>query len=247
MVNGNGIDENFQERLRQAESAEREMQRLEPLASEAPQLRQQKALAQKEEERRRAKDESLAQAKHAAQIAADKQVRVPELLGHAARAVIELYTLLKDIDSSRRQALEALAVADRVDYDIELEEGEEHERSLDRDTRGLAYALAARHGDIKIKQMLEDLDPEFAMLRGCNLDEPLYRDVANFVVRHAVPKEAPPQPIISQPTAQAPEPQAKPAPASIPVPPFPPQPTPEEYANGTNRPSESSGSDQFRV
>jgi len=234
MVNVNGIDEDFQERLRQAESAEREMQRLQPLASEAPQLRLQKAKVQKEEERRRAKEESLYKAKQSAQSAADKQVRVPELLGHAARAVIELYTLLKDIESSRRQALEELAVADRVDYDIELEEGEEHERSLDRDTRGLAYALAARHGDTKVKQMLEELDPDFTMLRGCNLDEPLYRDVANFVVRHAVPKEAAPQPVISQPAAQAPEQPAKPAPTSTPVPPFPPQPTPEEYANGTN-------------
>ena len=53
--------------------------------------------------------------------------------------------------------MEALAIADRVDYDIELEEGEEHERSLDRDTRGLAYALAARHGDAKVKQMLDEL------------------------------------------------------------------------------------------
>ena len=214
MVNGNEFNENFQDRLRQAESAEREMQRLQPLAAEAPNLRLQKAKAQKEEERRRAKEDSLSKARLSAQAAADKQNRVPELLGHAARAVIELYTLLKEIDSSRSQAMEALSVADRVDYDIELEEGEEHENSMDRDTRGLAYALAARHGDTKIKQMLEDLDPEFTMLRGCNLDEPLYRDVANFVVRHAVPKEAPPQAMMST-VADVP------SPAREPVPPFP--------------------------
>ena len=225
MVNGNGIDESFQERLKQAESAEREMNRLQPLAAEAPNLRLQKAKAQKEEERHRAKEESLSKAKTLAQSASDKQNRVPDLLGQAARAVIELYTLLKEIDSQRRQAMEALSVADRVDYDVELEEGEEHERSLDRDTRGLAYALAARHGDTRIKQMLDDLDPEFAMLRGCNLDEPLYRDVANFVVRHAVPKEAPPTPVISQPTAAAPA-------VSNPVPPFLPQPT---YQNPSNQ------------
>jgi len=193
MVNGNGIDDGFQERLRQAESAERELQRLQPLAAEAPQLRLQQAKAQKEEERMRAKEDALSKARFSAQSASDKQNRVPELLVQAARAVIELYTLLKDVDSSRRQAMEALAIADRVDYDIELEDGEEHERSLDRDTRGLAYALAARHGDGKVRQLLEELDPEFSMLRGCNLDEPLYRDVANFVVRHAVPREAAPQ------------------------------------------------------
>ena len=111
------------------------------------------------------------------------------MLDRAANAVMELYTLLKDVDSSRQQALESLAVADRVDYDIELEESEEHERSLDRDTRGLAYALAAGHGDTKVQQMLQDLDPEFSMLQGCNLEEPLYRDVANFVLRHATPNE----------------------------------------------------------
>ncbi len=211
MVNGNEIDEGFQARLKQAESAEREMQRLQPLAAEAPQLRLQQAKAQKEEDRTRAKEDALSKARFYAQAAADKQNRVPDLLDQAARTVIELYTLLKDIDSSRRQAMEALSVADRVDYDIELEEGEEHERSLDRDTRGLAYALAARHGDGRVRQMLEELDPEFSMLRGCNLDEPLYRDVANFVVRHAVPKEANPQALLvngsdSAPIVSEPEP-----------------------------------------
>jgi hypothetical protein len=200
----NGIDENFQERLKQAESAEKEMQRLQPLAAEAPQLRLQKAKAEREEERERAKEAALGKARSLAQSATDKQNRVPDLLGQAARSVIELYTLIKDIDSSRRQAMESLAIADRVDYDIELEEGEEHERSQDRDTRGLAYALAARHGDTKVKQMLEELDPEFTMLRGCNLDEPLYRDVANFVVHHAVPREAPPSALITQPAMSGP-------------------------------------------
>ncbi len=232
-VNANKIDEHFQDRLRQAESAESEVQRLQPLAAEAPQLREEKAKAQKDEERRQAKENSLAKARISAQSAADQQLRVPELLGHAARAVIELYTLLKEIDSSRRQAMESLAVADRVDYDIELEEGEEHENSLDRDTRGLAYALAARHGDTKIKQMLEELDPEFTMLRGCNLEEPLYRDVANFVVRHAVPKEAPPQALMST-GAEVPPPTREP------VPPFPdhsPTGNSSNQADGAEEPS----------
>ena len=211
MVNENGMAEVFQERLRQAESAEREMQRLQPLAAEAPQLRLQQAKAQKEEERMRAKEGALSKARISAQSASDKQNRIPELLSQAAHAVIELYTMLKDVDSSRRQAMEALAVADRVDYDIELEEGEEHERSLDRDTRGLAYALAARHGDSKIRILLEELDPGFSMLRGCNLDEPLYRDVANFVLQHALPKEAAPQAMMVNSPDSAPiEPEPSP-------------------------------------
>ena len=208
----NEFDETSNERLKQAESAEKEMQRLEPLAAEAPQLRLQKIKAQREAERKRTKEGAMSRAKSATQSAADKQKRVPDLLGQAAGAVVELYTLLKDVDSSRHQAMEALAIADRVDYDIELEEGEEHERSLDRDTRGLAYALAARHGESKVKQLLEELDPEFAMLRGCDLEEPLYRDVADFVVRHAVPQEITPATLISQPAAPAPaerEPEAE--------------------------------------
>jgi hypothetical protein len=152
----------------------------------------------------------MGKAKSAIQAAADKQNRVPDLLQQAARAVVELYTLFKDVDGSRRKAMEALSVADRVDYDIELEEGEEHERSLDRDTRGLAYALAARHGDAKVRQMLEELDPDFNILRGCDLEEPLYRDVADFVIRHAVPKEHPPITLINQ----SPEPAPSPAPSN---------------------------------
>jgi len=215
----NALDDGLQERLKQAEMAEREMQRLQPLASEAPHLRLQKAKSQREEERQRTKVQALDQAKNSIQAAADRQNQVPELLGTAARAVIELYTLLKEVDSHRRKAMESLAVADRVDYDIELEEVEEHERSLDRDARGLAYALAARHGETRIKQLVEELDPGFALLRGCNLDEPLYRDVANFVVRHAVPKDTPPSSVLSQPEApkmiqSAPEPQRGPVAAS---------------------------------
>lgn len=220
----NAFDEGLQGRLKQAEMAEREMQRLQPLASEAPQLRLQRAKSQREEERRRTKVHSLEQAKSSIQAAAKRQDMVPDLLGTAARSVIELYTLLKEVDTHRRKAMESLAVADRVDYDIELEEGEEHERSMDRDARGLAYALAARHGETKVKQLLEEMDPGFNLLRGCNLDEPLYRDVANFVVLHAVPKEAPTSGILSQPEsskmiqpATEPEPQPQLQPDPVPA------------------------------
>ena len=194
----NEFNETSHERLKQAENAEKEVQRLQSLASEAPQLRLQKVKAERTAERKRTKDGAMTKAKSATQSAADKQGRVPDLLGQASRAVIELYTLLKDVDATRRQAMDALAIADRVDYDIELEEGEEHERALDRDTRGLAYALASRHGDVKVKQMLEDLDPEFAMLRGCDLEDPLHRDVADFVVKHAVPEATPVPTVISE-------------------------------------------------
>lgn len=230
-----GFDDNLRERLKQAEIAEREVQRLQPLAAEAPQLRMAKIKAERETQRRQAREESTARAQECIQAATERQIAVPDLLGSAARAVIDLYSVLKDVDAHRRKAMEALAVADRVDYDIELEEGEAHERSLDRDPRGLAYALAARHGEARIRQMLEDLDPGFSLLRGCNLDDPLYRDVANFVVRHAVPKEAAPKGLITPPaqnggavpTIAPPEPEPKQRPKPQPDPRSEPQSEPQ--------------------
>ena len=177
-----GFDATLEERLKMAEQAEMEVSRLQPVASEAPTLRAEKAKAQKAAERQRARETAMDQATVAMQAATERQARVPELLGTAARAVNELFSALKDIESRRQDAMQALAVADRVDYEIELEDGEEHERSLDRDPRGLAYALAGRHGDSRVKKLLEEVNPGFGLLQGCNMDDPLYRDVANFVM-----------------------------------------------------------------
>ena len=138
----------------------------------------------------------MEQANRAAESASEKQTQVPHLVGDAARAVRALFLALREIESDRQEAMQALAVADRVDYEIELEEGQEHEESLDRDPRGLAYALAARHGESRVKRLLEDLSPSFGLMDGCNLDDPLSRDVANFVMErvkhHAAPAEAAP-------------------------------------------------------
>jgi hypothetical protein len=187
-----GFDTSLEEKLRIAEQAELEVTRLQPLAAEAPQLRADKAKAHRTAERQRARETAMQQAKKAAEGAAEKQSQVPELLGTAARAVNDLYTVLREIESRRHDAMQALAVADRVDYDTELEDGEAQEISQDRDPRGLAYALAARHGDGRVKRLLEDLDPGFSLMGGCNLDDPLYRDVASFVtdrVAVAVPPQ----------------------------------------------------------
>ena len=178
----NGYDKALEERLRTAEQAELEVTRLQPLASEAPQLRAEKAKTQRTAERQRARETAMNQAKQAVEAAHDKQTLVPELLGNAARAVNELYGALREIDARRQEAMQSLAVADRVDYDAELEDGEAHEAALDRDPRGLAYALAGRHGDARVSKLFEELNPDFSMLDGCNLDDPLYRDVANFVM-----------------------------------------------------------------
>ena len=63
----NGFDDSALERLKQAETVEREMQRLQPLAAEAPQLRLQKIKALRDEDRQRTKDGAMSRAKNATQ------------------------------------------------------------------------------------------------------------------------------------------------------------------------------------
>ena len=181
-----GFDSSLEERLRQAEEAENELMRLQPVAAEAPKLRLERAKLQKQQERERARDSSMQIVRHAVEAAAAKQTRVPQLLETAGRAVQELYMVLREIDGHRGEAIESLAVADRIDYEMEVEEGEEQEIALDRDPRGLAYALAARHGEVRVKGLLQDLDPDFGFLRSCNLSEPLVRDMAKFIMKRAV-------------------------------------------------------------
>ena len=186
----NGFEPSREERLKLAEEAEKELTRLTPLAAEAPLLRAEKAKAQRNAERTRTREASLQQAKKAADAASERQSQVPDLLGAAARAVNQLYTALREIDSHRRESMQSLAVADRVDYEIELEHGQQEESSKDRDTRGLAYALAARHGDGRVKKLLEEMEPGFNPLNGCNLSEPLNRDVADFVMERVTAASA---------------------------------------------------------
>ncbi len=187
----NGHNTTLESRLKEAEEAEREVNRLQPLALEAASLRDEMAKAERIGVHQRTKNAAMAKATEAVSASSEKQTTVPELLGNAARAVNKLYGTLVEIENRRQEAMQSLAVADRMDYEMELVEGEEHERSLERDPRGLAYALASRHGDIRVRKLLEGLQPSFELLGGCNLDEPVYRDVANFVMQR-VTRATPP-------------------------------------------------------
>ena len=205
----------LQERLRQAERAEEELSRLQPIALEAPQLRVEYARQERQDERNRSKEAAISQAKAAMNNASVRQADVPQLLTAAAHSVSALFTALKECDAHRRKAIDALATADRIDYEYELEEAKHMEETRNRDGRGMAFALATKHGEPKVKEMLEEIEPGFALLRGCNMDDPLYRDVAAFVVKHAVPSEMP-EP--EKETVKEPEPPASKLP---PIPPFP--------------------------
>ena len=185
------FDESMQQRLKQAEMAERELARLQPLAEEAPELRTRHERAMKFEDSLHRREQCLDEAQQMVESASTRQEEIPDLLNNASQAVAALFAAMKDVKSRRRRAAEALAVVDRVDYDIELEEVGEEQRQYDRDPRGLAYALAARHGESRVQHMLEEMDPGFDLLKNCNMHDALHRDVSDFVLEHVNAKEKP--------------------------------------------------------
>jgi hypothetical protein len=182
----NGFNPHLQEKLRQAEDAESEVQRLEALASEAPTLRAQVARAQREELRDRTRSNAVQEARRAIQVATEKQNQVPGMLETACKLVFSLYSLLKDIDVERKIALDSMATVDRVEYEADLESAEAEQREVGRDPKGLEYVVASKHGQTRIKRLLEELDPNFSYLKNCDLEDPMRRDVANFILAHVV-------------------------------------------------------------
>ena len=139
----------------------------------------------------RRRDQCLEEAHQMVASASTRQEEIPELLENASNAIAALFAAMKDVKSRRRRAAEALAVVDRVDYDIELEEVGEEQRQYDRDPRGLAYALAARHGESRVQHLLEEMDPGFDLLKNCKMSDALHRDVSDFVLEHVNAKEKP--------------------------------------------------------
>ena len=209
------FDESMQQRLKQAEMAERELERLAPLASEAETLRQKQAKAAKFADSLRRREQFNQEARQLVEAASIRQVEIPDLLNEAAQAISLLFSAMKDVSNKRRRASEALAIVDRVDYDVELAEVGEEEVAMNRDPRGLAYALASRHGDVRVQQLLEDLDPGFHLLRNCNLNDSLHRDVAEFVAEHVNAKNPPAKkaPFLGATASTQPEPEPVAVPA----------------------------------
>lgn len=176
----------LEEKLRQAEDAADEVSRLTSLASQAPQLRAEVAKVQRQEERDANRKNAIEQAKRAVAAASKKQDEVPATLETVSKMVYSLYTTLKDIDNHRKEAGQALAIVDRMDYEEEVESGGEEQQEMGRDPKSIEFLVASRHGQTRIKQLLEQMDPDFSYLRGCEIDEPLRRDVANFILAHVI-------------------------------------------------------------
>ena len=184
-----GVDSHLEGRLRKAEEAESEVSRLESIAAEAPGLRLELARTQRRQEREENKKIALDQARKEIQSAQERQADVPLTLEMVCELVSSLYSLLKDVDSHRKEATRLMGIVDRMDYEEELETGEEEQAELGRDPQGLEYLIASRHGKPRVKQLVDELDSDFGFLRDCDIDEPLKRDVADFILSHVISSE----------------------------------------------------------
>ena len=184
-----GLDPHIEEQLRRAEEAESEVNRLGSLAAEAPRLRIELARSQRRNERNGNSQSAREQARREIAAAKERQADVPLTLETVSKLVYSLYSLLKDVDAHRKEALRLMGIVDRMDYEEALEAGEDEQKEMGRDPKGIEYLIASRHGQPRIKQMVDDLDPDFNFLRNCDLDEPLRRDVANFIMAHVVSPE----------------------------------------------------------
>ena len=183
------INNDLQERLRKAEEAENAVTKLGSLAAEAPVLRQELARAQRQQGWDRARKNAMEECRRKMENVYDKQARVPQMLEEVSTMVSSLYHLFKEIDSGRREALEQMAIVDRVDYEAELTDMEAEQIEMGRDPSSVEYLIASRHGYSRVKKMMDETFPNFSYLKDCDLEDPMRRDVAQFILSHVVPIE----------------------------------------------------------
>ena len=67
-----------------------------------------------------------------------------------------------------------------------MEKTGREEEELGRDPKSIEYLVAARHGTSKVAQLIEELDPGFDFLRGCEVSDPMRRDVGHFILSHVL-------------------------------------------------------------
>ena len=172
--------------LRLAEEAEDQVQKLESLASDAPRLRDELAKTKHLNERTQARDVATEKAKSEVKLAADKQRQVAHRLEAVSTLVQSLYSLFKEINDHRQEALRSLAISDQVDYEEDLEKTGKEEEEMGRDPKSIEFLVASRHGTSKVAQLIEELDPGFDFLRGCEVSDPMRRDVGHFILSHVL-------------------------------------------------------------
>ena len=183
------VNVDLQDRLRKAEEAENAVMKLGNLAAEAPNLRVELARAQRQQGWDRARKNALEECTKKMDLVSDKQSRVPQMLEEVSTMVSSLYNLFKEIESHRREALEHMSVVDRVDYEAELSDTEAEQIRMGRDPSSVEYLVASHHGQSRVKKLMEEAFPGFGYLKDCELEDPMRRDVAQFILSHVIPME----------------------------------------------------------
>ena len=185
----NRVNPELQERLRQAEDAENAVQKLGSLAAEAPILRVELARAQRQSTWDRAKRNALEEAQRKMNAANEKQELVPLMLEEVSTMVSSLYGLFKEIEGCRREAMEHISVVDKVDYEAELTASEAEQVQMGRDPANVEYLVASHHGPSRVRKLMEELYPDFNHLKDCDLEDPMRREVAQFILSHVISPE----------------------------------------------------------
>ena len=181
------VNVDLQERLRKAEEAENAVMKLGNLAAEAPNLRVELARAQRQQGWDRARKNALEECAKKMDLVSDKQSRVPQMLEEVSTMVSSLYNLFKEIESHRREALEHMSIVDRVDYEAELADAEAEQIQMGRDPSNIEYLVASHHGQARVRKLMEEVFPGFGYLKDCELEDPMRRDVARFILSHVIP------------------------------------------------------------
>ena len=184
------INNDLQDRLRKAEEAENAVNRLGGLAAEAPVLRHELAPPSGSRLGPRPQERHGRMQPQDGDTAETREARgAPKLLEEVSTMVSSLYQLFKEIDSNRREALEQMAIVDRVDYEAELTDLEAEQEAMGRDPGSVEYLVASRHGYARVKKMMDETFPNFSYLKDCDMEDPMRRDVAQFILAHVVPIE----------------------------------------------------------
>ena len=204
------------ERLRKAEEAAAYVEKLESLASEAPTLREQVTLLQRLQEREHHREDALERARVALDAAQATQANLPELIASAANLANQLAGTLRQVDTFVKEATAALSVVDRMDYENELEQIAEpepgEEMTLARDPQSARMIIAARHGNARVRQLLDQLSPGFEVFAGCNLDSvPMRRELTTLIMAQLAAEAEGNRPILRRAPPPPPPPSFEPA------------------------------------
>ena len=180
-----GRAQELTQRLREAEQAVNAMEKLESLAAQAPNLREQVTILQRMEERERHRRDALGRAREALTAANEAQANLPDIVANAANLFNQLARALREVDTYRREATTALSVVDRMDYEDDLDNivEQDEDSPLARDVQSIRMIIASRHGSTRVRQMIQEMSPGFEVFAGCDLDaDPTRRELTNLIM-----------------------------------------------------------------